>query len=173
MSIAWGSTPSRAGSYVPIFRPRPGATDFVLLLGPYLGVDQHWLGDRSMPCRGDKCHHCAAENPKRWRGYFPAFKIIEGRTGPVVFEITEAAANRFDDRECAGLLIEVSRRERAALVVRFPQQDEMPSTWQAILADKPQPFDVRAVLLRIWGIKEDAVSNDENGPATIAFRRHA
>lgn len=176
MGIAWDKPPQRrGGDYIQIFRARETGSDCLLLLGPGVGVDTHWIDAerKTLPCRGDTCRHCLADNPKRWRGYYPAVRLVGSSPVPVIFEVTEQSALRLNERgELRGVAIEVSRSaKRGPIVIRFEDYDR----WSKYRPRMPAAFDVRAVLLRMWNVNEqdEPKQTEEKMPAVVPFRKQA
>ncbi len=164
MPIFWDDTPPEQGrDRLPmrVHSVLPGHPVVVRFLGHVHGVWTHWIADpdpnarprgRSRPCCGPACPYHTLPCIKK--GYAAALLWLwhlehqkqEWRLG--VIEVTEAIDQLFakDLRGHVWKLERKGKRVNSPLVAT--QLEAVPDF------DLPPPFDVRAVLTRMWGWRE-------------------
>lgn len=155
------------------------------MLAGITGVWLHWFEERSVPCHGNTCEHCQRGVGAFWRAYFPALRNIELRgkewqdliartpvgakippppirTTRIIAEIGEEAAAPLEGRNCAGLVVLISK----ANIVRAPVRLEIT---EKRLAQPPPPHDVRAALCRLWRVNLQAHAAPDQLPRIATF----
>jgi hypothetical protein len=158
--INWTTqAPAPIGRRILILKPGEGAS--VVFLADHIGVNIHWIDNRSRPCVDD-CQHCKAQTPRRWRAYLPALvrrcvkmgvdadarqtPVFSARIEELVIELTESHADQIEG--LAGMAAELwkprgNKLLPVRLIVDGPAKVELPPA-----------FDVKPVLYRIWGIQQ-------------------
>jgi hypothetical protein len=108
--INWTTqAPAPIGRRILILKPGEGAS--VVFLADHIGVNIHWIDNRSRPCVDD-CQHCKAQTPRRWRAYLPALvrrcvkmgvdadarqtPVFSARIEELVIELTESHADQIE-----------------------------------------------------------------------------
>lgn len=139
--------------------PPQGLANVIILSHDLWGTGTHYWGGRTVPCHDDRCDACDAHNESRWHGYLCAW--APKTHYKFLLELTKAgAAAVIDERKkrhtIRGLILAAERLGRKAngkLVLHLT-----PSDW----ADDglPPAVDVRSVMLKIWGIREDQAEQD-------------
>lgn len=134
----------------------------------------HFIGNRTIPCPGtDVCPHCRYGHNYQWHAYLSVF-FLKGH-GHHIFELTPAGIKQFDDyfalhktlRCCAFEATRPQQYPRGRVVIRILKPiDDTPKL--------PQPFDVKTILCRMWGINaEDTTvrTNPDTGRTVIVPAR--
>lgn len=141
----------------------------IILLGNPVGIQLHWVGNRTRPCSGQGCTYCdpmSGAEPGRPHWYAPGLVltlVMRGADGKPLaaprrdwvertLSLPERAcslllANAVEGELCRGLRATLSRRGpgRCPVVVEEITQVEGHHL--------PQTFDVRPYLYRAWGLK--------------------
>lgn len=158
MGIAWdqvnsGSTDETAGyrlRLIPVGRPV-----FVLLLAPPIGVWVHWdrrIG-RTQPHWQDNCGLCEYASP-RWTSYAAAGELVQIDAGggfrivPCAIELP-AHINLSADQCARGQYLKLARETKHSPIKVEPRTFK-----GSVPLVLPLPFDVRAVLARCWGVRD-------------------
>lgn len=139
-----------------IWKPSGKAARFYLL-GNYHGQWLHWLGKRSLPCLDDDCPSSRHTRPAHWVAYYPAamvemvYSVTAGKNVPkyVPYVLALSPENVEDLSHYTRwpLGIEVKPRKGArGLELTSVQEVRAPK-------ELPAPFNVRAVLYRVFGIR--------------------
>lgn len=140
------------------------------LLGEVVGVELHWAATRSLPCRGPGCLYCEQSGVEaaRWHGYAPALlwnPVANGGRGDwvvCVLSVTEAMLAQLGEQHgqgktLRGLVVGVKRgakqRSRVELRIREHPANDPPV----------ECFDVKPILLRTWGVREQPATQQESG----------
>ena len=133
----------------------PASGDLVVwILGPIVGVYTHYSDGRSHPCLGDACTLCPSV--RRRMGYLPG-RVCDHdpaknswRKTNIVLELTEGARVAIEQLEpYVGLVVSLHRAKRGqanspvVVSVHAEQTDK-----------QPESFDVRAILERVWGLRQ-------------------
>lgn len=170
---AWEVPPPPAAPEVTkaigILRVHPAQTFHVCVLGPWIGLWTHWLDGESRPCKGGACRLCP-DTPKRWKGYAAGCvyrRDLMAGTGSwerTVIEITDGCRGILD-RDITGAVIKLSRR---------PGKANNPLIAEVIMPSSPLPqmppaFDVRPVVARIYGWKQEPAQLADEPPNTLPF----
>lgn len=170
MSI-WNASPAREGTipnYHILRTPTTQGIRAVCIGDRHEGVKLHFWKGRSRPCPGDDCPACMEGHVPRWKGYV----LVKSVDNPkiVIFEFTERAHHAFHDRflrygslrGCIFLARRTNRKINGPLVVEFEdaRMDE------ALL---PGDCDLRAMLERIWEIRQQGLPFQGNGKDTLAL----
>lgn len=99
--------------HLPLVRVKTaGIVRGVITSRSYIGVNTHFMGQRTLPCVGDDCPGCAAEKSKRWEGYLsvwttaPSKHLIVALTPGAATQILDAAP---DPNNLRGLFLTVER----------------------------------------------------------------
>lgn len=162
----WDDRPSSAPRLpiVVVNPPRKGSL-ILRLLGGWVGVLLHWRETRprypkgrSLPCLGDDCPIDHRVDVPFWYGYAPAllYRVVfteqECRQThlwePAIAPITdEIALTVLNGKQPRGLVIRLSRGDKGSLLTA--------EVLEKVTVDPlPPPFDVKPILLRMWGIRE-------------------
>ena len=158
MSI-WEPSPAREGTipnYHILRTPQSSPIKAVCLSDSFEGVKLHYWKGRSRPCPGGPCEPCETGQVPRWKGYI----LVKAPDNPkiVIFEFTERAYDAFHTRfrrygslrGCVFIARRATRKANGPLIVEFEdaRHDE------ALL---PPPSDLRAMLERIWEIRQQTL----------------
>lgn len=151
--VRWTNVPPEGTEAKPdILSPKPGQTlDLVILSDSVLGVETHYLGERTRPCEGDEesCLGCRAHLQTRWKGYLVVW-IGNGKPQAIAELTTEAY------RRCPPLQNpKVSLRGHKLRLTRAAgkpngrvraELGEFMLGWE----NAPLPLDLECALYRIW-----------------------
>lgn len=157
--VYWDNEPDTedAGSFVPIWSPKPGQTlRLVCLSDVVTGVWTHFVDKRTRPCLGRKngCLCSRMDLGRRWKGYVAALEPERSRV--VLAELTIGAyTHAFDllrsvKETLRGRPIRLWRatgKENARVSVIFEEP-----RLEAMEHSLPPAPDVRECLRRIWGL---------------------
>lgn len=156
--------PSNAGlPHLPLFRVRTGEiVRGVITCLEIAGCDTHFMANRTQPCSGDEtCPGCKAELARRWEGYISVWTVAQKHH---LYALTPRAANSLlnsvaDGKNLRGLFVTIERKGRrpnSPLDCRAEQPD--------VISVKLPPIpDVHRHLLRIWGLEEAHIGQDNPG----------
>lgn len=157
----WSTTPPANGhnhGYRLIRSPAARPLHVLIISPELIGTFTHYVKGRTTPCAGDDCPTCGEGLPYRWHGYIAC--VVAGHAEKVVLELTAMAAEQLLPhrkefgtlRGCAAMIERPSRRPNGR--IRITCQPGKKAD-----AALPQPPDLKAVLLHIWG-RDDAPLED-------------
>ena len=145
------------------FKPEERRAYVLRFLGDVVTVPLHWDGHGNVPCLGRECRHCPGAT--RRRGYVAA-QVLQKAPDQwisIVFEITEGIAGKFDGIEPRGWIASVRR-------VRLGSGSQISLEWlEHVDNDLPPVFDVRPILLRLWGLEDKSLAEAPERRSTIKF----
>lgn len=146
--------------HLPLLRLGPQAALRAAITSPdVLGVLTHFMGGRTLACIQGDCPGCESKLPQRWEGYLgvvttkPSRHIILGITPGAALGIGDSAP---DPHNLRGLLLvaeRIGKRANARLRARVEEVE----LGQLRLPDPP---DLKAHLLHIWGLDQAHAGND-------------
>lgn len=155
--VNWDENPRQcAPSYVPVHSPKPGlAVSGVIIACRPTGVWTHYVDGATSPCltHAAECPHCVKGRRPRWKCYLLYYAAGIGRIA--LAEITVDAFRR------QPLLADSadSLRGRNIKLVRAGEAANSRVSCHispnATLCTLPIEFDVRPILLRIWGVRSE------------------
>lgn len=155
--VIWTTAPpSGRQPYFPIVRVRVGDTQHAVILSHHmLGVYQHYDQVVTVPCigRDNGCRPCLAGLSWRWYGY--VFVLLPGSGKIGIMQITSGAVEKnpaLADTSASlrGRYVKAYRRGRA---VNGPLTVDLGKA--SGLENLPTTPDLKAALLRLWGIRPD------------------
>ncbi len=179
MGVAWEDQDGAERSSVPsmrIYRLNPGQRETVILLGDLSGIWLHWTGDNLMPCQTgscckEGCVYYPSKTRRRWYG--PGMvSCHDSQNRPFwskrIIELNDDNERVIHDLPHFGLLLNLLRgpNKTSPLICRVA--DVQPSDQDK--AKMPAGFDVRPMLMRIWGIR-DASEQAAEVPDVIKFKK--
>jgi hypothetical protein len=164
--IAWdGVPPSDDRLPILVAYPRAGVPLYFRLLGAWQGVWLHWLPPqagkpkgRSHPCLREGCQFDHIADPPFWFGYAPSLVANSRYSETQRRQVTvwEPAICPVSELMAKGVL---SGKELRGLSLRLERQKGR-RTLNAEIIESAIPdgmgpaFDVRPILMRMWGLRE-------------------
>jgi len=155
MAILWGVSPpvKRCKGSIRMLCIKSGQTFDLVVLGPCVGLQTHWVTNRTVPCLGSQAcpNH---DQPLTWKGYVPVLVSNWSPEGKQqgnhlwVLVVTEEIGTEAMTW-CRGQAMTVSRpgkKSNSPLVSR--------SRSLAAALDLPESFDVKPYVLRASGFDE-------------------
>jgi hypothetical protein len=163
MGVQWTSAAPPSPHRQSILILKPGESALATFIGEPHGVEIHWVERRSQPCLGAECPINHATNAPKWRAYAPAqvrrfLKRGECAGEPIgdwsakledlIVELTEAHVEFVTVGKLRGLVVELHKpRGNVRQSMRIINTGKIDDT-------VPAPFDVKAVLCRLWNVRE-------------------
>lgn len=132
--------------------PPDGA--WTLILGPGLPVNLHWMGRRTLPCLRDDCPKARHMRPVTWCCYYPGLLVPGGAKNPdpaglenVLVPLSDVVQEEAEEQRLAGNTLWHVRPGRKGRGIGVVNARRIAKTLNV-----PPPFNVDAVLRRIWGM---------------------
>lgn len=195
-----GNTAPAVARFDPqVFWVRSGGREFVRLLDRPVGVVLHWISTphlkpkgRSMPCTGKLCRYCHDGSRREVKAYGPALhwkrdlmahETKGGKGGTWDRCVVEIPGEPWEDLQAQvlavtphgtdpqwrGAVLEMSRPGGAGNSRVFVTLLE-----RQLTDPLPEAFDVRPILMRVWGLRDRLVmppASADTDAAIIPFRK--
>lgn len=149
MAILWGVPPpaKRLKASINLLCVRAGQEAVCCVLGPLVGVQTHWAGNRSVPCVGSE--DCQIHSlPLEWKGYVPViasswqYSGVTRKGHPWVLVVSQELGE-----DAAAW-----HRGQLVRVMRPGKKSNGPMTWMPAEGKPPkqliEAFDVKPYVLR-------------------------
>lgn len=173
--VNWDENPKHAAtSYVPVHSPKPGlAIQGLILSSRPTGVWTHYLDGTTQPChaQADKCEYCNRGRRPRWKCYLLYYAVGIGRIA--LAEITIDAFRREQ-------LLSNSAETLRGRSLKLTRAGQAPNSRVvcSISANVsacvlPAEFDVRPILLRIWGLASQDLPSELVDSKVYKVRKEA
>lgn len=169
MPVFWDddTSPSNQPRFsIPVYNVPPRGAGFICFLGEPTCVWCHWVPapeSRVRPCLKEECPHCPGLGLRR-EGFAPALlwqATSEGKQAwrSVVCHLTEAALDQVVEQaagqQLRGRVFKLSRPgPRRNSRVEVELYEKPIQGWDVL----PEAFDVRPLLLRLWGLRTPPAS---------------